>query len=85
MLTPIPFDVAMLAGKLTPRVVKAAPGIAPCVPWLSLGWSLLDDFDVELHPAIIQAGRQRLPGTWTSFTARGIGLLREAIQEGEIK
>lgn len=85
VLTPIPFDVAMLAGKLTPKVVKSAPGIAPCVPWLSLGWSLLDDFDVELHPAIIQAGQQRLPGTWTSFTARGIRLLREAIQAGEIK
>ncbi len=85
VLTPIPFDVAMLAGKLTPKVVKSAPGIAPCVPWLSLGWSLLDDFDVELHPAIIKAGRQRLPGTWTSFTARGIGLLREAIQAGENK
>jgi hypothetical protein len=46
---------------------------------------LLDDFEVELHPAIIKAGRQRLPGTWTSFTARGIGLLREAIQAGENK
>jgi hypothetical protein len=85
VLMPIPFDVAMLAGRLTPATAWKPPGIAPFCPWLSLGWSLLDLFELELHPAVVEAGRQRQPGTWTSFTERGIGVLREAMQSKEIQ
>jgi hypothetical protein len=85
VLMPIPFDVAMLAGKLTPATAWKAPGVAPFCPWLSLGWSLLGLFDLELHPAIVEAGRHRQPGTWTSFTERGIDVLREAMQSKEIQ
>jgi hypothetical protein len=85
VLMPVPFDVAMLAGKLTPATAWKPPGIAPFCPWLSLGWSLLDLFALELHPAVVEAGRQRQPGTWTSFTERGIDVLREALQSKEIQ
>jgi Caspase domain len=82
---PVPFDVAMLAGKLDRERVAAAPGIAPFCPWLSLGWTLLEMFELELHPAIVEAGRHRLPGTWTSFSKRGLAVLREAFAAKEIR
>ena len=85
VLAPIPFDVAMLAGQLTPRIVHRAPGIAPFCPWLSFGWAMLDNFDVKLHPALVEASRYRLPGTWTSFSKRGMGVLHEAIKSGEVQ
>ena len=84
VFAPVPFDVAMLAGKLTPALVQRTPGIAPFCPWLSFGWTLLDDFNVTLHPALVEASRNRLPGTWTSFSERGMGALREAFLAGEI-
>lgn len=85
MNVPVPFDVAMLARKLDRRTVAASPGIAPCCPWLSLGWSQLELFDLVLHPAIVEAARHRLPGTWTSFSARGLAVLREALLVKEIR
>lgn len=85
VLAPVPFDVAMLAGKLTPAAACGPPGIAPCCPWLSFGWSLLDLFDIALHPAIVEAGKHRQPGTWTSFAERGIDVLREAMKSGEVQ
>jgi len=85
VLMPVPFDVAMLAGRLTPATAWKPPGIAPFCPWLSLGWSLLELFELELHRAIVEAGRHRQPGTWTSFTERGIDVLREAMQSKEIQ
>jgi hypothetical protein len=85
VLMPVPFDVSMLAGQLRPATAWAPPGIAPFCPWLSLGWSLLDLFDVKLHPALVAAGRHRQPGTWTSFTKRGIDVLREAMKSREIQ
>jgi hypothetical protein len=85
MDVPVPFDVAMLARKLDRRTVAASPGIAPCCPWLSLGWLQLELFDLTLHPAIVEAARHRLPGTWTSFSARGLAVLREAMLAKEIR
>lgn len=81
---PVPFDVAMLAGELTPERALLRPGIAPLCPWLSLGWAHLPLSGLELHPAIEKAGRHRLPGTWTAFSPAGVGLLREAMIAGEI-
>jgi hypothetical protein len=85
VLMPVPFDVSMLAGQLEPATAWKPPGVAPFCPWLSFGWSLLDLFDVSLHPAIVEAGRHRQPGTWTSFTKRGIDVLREAMKSKEIQ
>lgn len=82
---PIPFDVAMLAGKLDRRSVWESPGIAPCCPMLSLGWSLLELFDLELHPAIVEAGRHRRASTWTAFDRRGLDVLRQAMKEGVLR
>ena len=82
---PVPFDVAMLAGRLDAAHAIRAPGIAPCCPWLSIGWAQLAAADIVLHPAISQAGRHRQPGTWTTFSADGIGVLREALLAEEIR
>ena len=60
---PVPFDVAMLAGKLTSGGSGFA-GVAPFCPWLSLG-GRCSTFEPHLDPAIVEAGRHRQPGTWT--------------------
>ena len=82
---PVPFDVAMLAGKLNEAAGPGFAGVAPFCPWLSLGWTLLDMFEPHLNPAIVEAGRHRQPGTWTSFTERGIDVLRAAMNSKEIQ
>jgi hypothetical protein len=84
-LAPVPFDVAMLAGKLTRRTAWDPPGIAPCCPMLSLGWSLLELFELDLHPAIIEAARYRRASTWSCFEARGLDVLRRAMKEGVLR
>jgi Caspase domain len=85
ILSPVPFDVALLANKLTMEAANTAPGIAPCCPWLALGWSMLDLFDIKLHQAIVKAARYRRLGTWTAFDRPGVEVLREAMVAKEIR
>jgi hypothetical protein len=83
---PVPFDTAMLAGKLTPEVACRPPGFAPFCPMLTLGWSLLEanTFGQPLHDAIIQAGRHRLNAEWTTFERGDVAPLIAAFEKGEI-
>ncbi|QTD31711.1 caspase family protein [Pseudomonas fluorescens] len=63
---PIPFDVALLAGRLdSPRMRK---GIAPFVPMMNLGWSMLSNVTSsdELY-RLHQLRDLRLNAEWTTF------------------
>ncbi len=84
---PVPFDVALLAGRMTPANARRAPGIAPFCPMMTLGWSVLSSYLGEhaLHPAITGAGRYRLNAEWTTFRHQDIGPLLDAFEEGELQ
>lgn len=84
---PVPFDVAMLAGQITPDGARELPGFAPFCPMMTLGWSMLDAYVARniLHPAIIDAGRVRLNAEWTSFRARDVRSLLTAFERGDLQ
>lgn len=84
---PVPFDVVMLAGKVTPEMALRPPGFAPFCPLLTLGWSLLEahTYDHPLHDAIRQAGRHRLNAEWTTFARGDVRALLVAFERGEIQ
>ncbi len=81
ILAPVPFDVAMLAGE-TNRAMP--PGIAPCCPMFSVGWSLLERYQIRLPAEIRIAGEYRRPGIWTAFDAEGIEHCFDALEKGQI-
>lgn len=82
---PVPFDVAMLAGRATRAFAATVPGLAPMCPMLSLGWLDLADRVPGLHPAVLAAGRHRRNSLWTTFEPEGLAMLAEAIRRGELR
>lgn len=82
---PVPFDVALLAGHLTPEFAARSPGIAPFCPLLSLGWLDLADRVPGLHPTVLSAGRHRRQTLWTTFTSEGVALLAAAMTQGALR
>ncbi|QTN21795.1 hypothetical protein HZ992_16650 [Rhizobacter sp. AJA081-3] len=84
---PVPFDVAMLAGRLSKRVAWDRPRIAPFCPMMSLGWSVMNSFPPTsaIHDAILAAGKHRLNAEWTTFRRSDVGSMLNALLRGEIK
>ncbi|QBO59546.1 caspase family protein [Chryseobacterium salivictor] len=66
----VPFDVAMLAGKLN----ADRPTAAFC-PLMSIGWSYKHLYEDFINPKIIDATKYLEPGLWTTFTSKGTELL----------
>jgi hypothetical protein len=83
---PVPFDVELLAGQLTPQSAIAPPGFAPFCPMMTLGWSYLESrtFENPLHPAILAAAEHRLSCEWTTFKTRDVRAMIKAFERGEI-
>jgi hypothetical protein len=77
---PIPFDVALLANKLPEHVGTTETNVAPCCPMLTQGWALLDP---SMLPEPLQEARKHLiPSLWTTFSAQGVEIVRQAIEGG---
>jgi hypothetical protein len=85
--TPVPFDVVMLARGLSTKAAARTPGFAPFCPMMTLGWSLLPSYvDPEvLHPAIVEAGKNRLNAEWTTFRQQDVMPMLDAFERGELK
>jgi hypothetical protein len=67
--SPVPFDVALLAAAR--GTVLPASRIAPFLPMLSQGWTLLspqDSMAREIHEAL---RRDQVPSIWTTLTSEG--------------
>lgn len=87
LVAPVPFDVAMLAGEITPENAIGAAGFAPFCPMLTLGWSLLEacTHEYPLHEEIIAARNHRLNAEWTTFEKKDVQGLIAAFLRGEIQ
>lgn len=76
---PVPFDIAMLAGQVSPVDYPAA---RPGMPMLTQGWMMLGRFE-QLLPHELQEVRQFLmPSLWSTFSSRGMAILESYIQKG---
>lgn len=85
-LEPILFDVALLANKLPKPSLfsKDQHPIAPFCPMLTQGWALLKPYERQLPTAVRKAGRDLVPGLWTTFGTKGVEILWSAIDKGEL-
>lgn len=77
----VPFDVAMLSGKLD----NAGYGVAPFCPMLSLGWAYRERFEHMLAPEIREASRYLEPDLWTTFSKKGTLILTDSFKNGLLK
>jgi hypothetical protein len=75
----VPFDVALLARQLP--VARAVP----VCPMITQGWSLLGPFLKQPPGALQEAARFLIPSLWSTFSNDGVGILRAAIEGGELK
>jgi hypothetical protein len=72
------FDVAMLAGALSGRVVGGPTGDlpAPFCPMLSQGWGLLKARNVRLPEELVNARDHLRRALWTTFDPDGLSIIR---------
>ncbi len=71
------FDLWLLAGANSSSFPRF-----PACPLTTAGWSYLDILDVEIHPALRNAGR--LGGYWTTFVDVDMQKIVQMVQSGEI-
>jgi hypothetical protein len=82
---PVLFDAKLLADRIAPEELRAHPPlVAPFCPLLTQGWSYLFE-NVPIHPMVRRAGEYLLPGLWTTFTAEGVGLLKDGLGMKELQ
>lgn len=78
------FDVALLARELGTRPSSSPPRVKPSFPLMAQGWALLDAFGVSLPGRLAELRQHLLPSLWSCFEPRGVALLRDALQKGEV-
>ncbi|MGX9901293.1 caspase family protein [Arthrobacter sp. SA17] len=83
------FDVAMLAGKLTPNQERASRkpfgSVCPMLPLISRGWPLLDAYGIDI-PAPLRSLRTHLrQSLWTLFDGHGTDLVSEYLRSKETR
>lgn len=81
------FDVAMLAGKMSPRQPvpdcgQPEPLIFPATPLLSSGWALLTAFGIQLPASLQRLNEHIILSPWTLFDPQGSEIIREALKAG---
>jgi hypothetical protein len=82
---PVPFDVAMLAGRVDKETAWRQPGFAPFCPLMTLGWSLLGSYPAELDDSIRSAGKYRLNALWATFKRSDVKPMLAAFEAGRIE
>lgn len=82
---PIPFDVALLALRADPKAhLQAGWRVAPFLPMLSQGWTLLAPGDT-MHLDIHRRLRPHLvPALFTTLDAAGVAIVRDALKAKEV-
>jgi hypothetical protein len=82
---PVPFDVALLAHRLTHTAVFVRPpAVRPVLPMLTQGWSLARAHNAPMPPMAKDLARHLLPALWTTLARDGVGLLWRAIEKGDV-
>jgi hypothetical protein len=76
---PVPFDVVLLAGGGRGMAVPGRRRIAPFVPMLSQGWTLLTPADAIFLNVHERLRRQQLPSIWTTLTGDGAAIAAEFV------
>jgi hypothetical protein len=81
------FDVAMLAGVLSGRVLWGPAGDlpAPFCPMLSQGWGLLRARNVTLPEELVSARDHLLRALWTTFDAEGLRIIQARLDRMPIR
>jgi hypothetical protein len=79
------FDIALLARGLADKQAGADRDVFPFFPLLSQGWALLSASRVKLPPKLTGLERHIVPSLWTQFDARGIEMIRAAMQAQEVR
>jgi hypothetical protein len=79
------FDIALLARGLADKQAGADRDVFPFFPLLSQGWALLSANRVKLPPKLTGLERHLVPSLWTQFDARGIEMIRAAMQAQEVR
>jgi hypothetical protein len=75
---PVPFDVVMLAAQYAPGVISLS-GFPPQMPMLTQGWTLLGSLENKLPRAVQRAKQFLLPSLWSTFSPKGVEILRAAM------
>ncbi len=85
-LKKVPLDIAILAGKVRSENTANVDWTVPFLPMLSQTWALLPAYNVEL-PAGLTAIQRHLASSslWSLYTPEGVGLIRKAINKGDLK
>lgn len=83
---PILFDVALIANKLPKpkQISNYQHPVAPFCPMLTQGWALLKPYEELIPTAVREAGRDLIPGLWTTFGTKGLEILWSSIDKGEL-
>jgi hypothetical protein len=79
-LKDIPFDVAMLAGRLTDSADTS--GTLGFAPLLSQGWAYLSALRIKLPRGCESLPEKLTQSLWTTFTESGVKQVRETIFRG---
>jgi hypothetical protein len=76
------YDIALLAGAEPDWLRDRA--VAPFMPMLRQGWPLMRGLRGVIPPAAERASEHLLDALWTTFDARGMDILRAAVEAGEL-
>ena len=85
-LSGVLFDVAMLSRELVNVSITPNLRIFSPFPLLTQGWALLSAHRIQLPPSLAELqSTLAIDSVWTMFDRRGIDLVRQAFQHGEIR
>lgn len=79
------FDLALLGRILGSNTVGASPSVLSFFPLLSQGWALLGAERVKYPPSLKYLRESLVPSVWTLFNRDGQGIIRNALQNGDIQ
>jgi hypothetical protein len=82
---PVLFDVALLANRMEWMALTLSPPmIAPFCPLLTQGWPYLASAEYVV-PEIRQLASHLVPGLWTTFTLKGVYILRDLMTRVKLR
>lgn len=83
------FDVAMLAGRLTPTQELASrrppESVCPMLPLISRGWPLLDAYGIDVPAPLRSLGTHLRQSLWTVFDDHGTDLVSQYLRSKETR
>lgn len=81
----VPVDVGLLAGRMIERGLESYEFV-PFLPMLSQSWGLLPAYNVSFPVGLEEIDRHLVTGSlWSLYTPQGVELIRNTIQQGDLK